>query len=324
MKPNQEYDIDDLLAKYFSGNASPEEALFVDEWKNTNNDNLKQFNQTATYFGVTLKQANATHLYKQIAKQIHAKPTRVIKLNLTKRWVSAAAVLFFVSLGVLLLVKRNSKTVDEILTAQNITEKVMTDGSKITLNKKAQLTIVGDYNNKQRRLKLTGEAFFEVQHQQDKPFVVEAGDLIITDIGTAFNVNALPASDTVLVYVTQGVVDVAYNDATIRLTKDESAVYIKSTHEFKKEIKILSNINAYKTKQFSFKSATLNEVIAAINNVYGQTLVLSNKELGKCLITVDFNNELPATIAIIVAETLGLNYTEQNGTYVLSGNTCVQ
>ncbi|MFN3445886.1 MAG: FecR domain-containing protein, partial [Bacteroidia bacterium] len=77
-------------------------------------------------------------------------------------------------------------------------------------------------------------------------------------------------------------------------------------------------------KTFSFKAALVKDVVASINAVYGNVIVLANQQLGDCLITVDFNNESPEVMAMIIAETLGLTYQKTNEVFVLSGQSCQQ
>jgi transmembrane sensor len=57
---------------------------------------------------------------------------------------------------------------------------------------------------KDRKVKLSGEAFFSVKHEEEKPFVIEAEDVLVRDIGTEFNLKAYPDKDTIEIIVTQG------------------------------------------------------------------------------------------------------------------------
>jgi transmembrane sensor len=64
------------------------------------------------------------------------------------------------------------------------------DGTKVWLNAASSIKYPTAFVGKERDVEMTGEAYFEVKHNAEKPFRVKAGDKIIEDLGTAFNVNA--------------------------------------------------------------------------------------------------------------------------------------
>jgi transmembrane sensor len=81
----------------------------------------------------------------------------------------------------------------------------LVDGSHLAIG--ADSTVMVNYTKARRNLQLRdGEAFFEVQHNPDRPFVVQAGRLKVTAVGTAFNIRK--TGDEIEVIVTHGVVDV--------------------------------------------------------------------------------------------------------------------
>lgn len=68
------------------------------------------------------------------------------------------------------------------------------DGSVVRLNGGSQLVIPSGYGKEHRRLELAGEAFFEVQHNTDLPFIVKTELMAVKAVGTSFNVKAYPNS----------------------------------------------------------------------------------------------------------------------------------
>jgi transmembrane sensor len=78
---------------------------------------------------------------------------------------------------------------------------VLADGTKVWLNAESSITFPTAFNGKERVVKLTGEAYFEVKHNDQQPFKVQTANQTIEDIGTSFNINAYmnePASRTTL------------------------------------------------------------------------------------------------------------------------------
>jgi len=76
------------------------------------------------------------------------------------------------------------------------------DGTKVWLNAASSIHYPLAFTGKERVVEVTGEAYFEVAHNAGQPFKVKAGDEVIEDVGTAFNINAYtdePAQQTTLV-----------------------------------------------------------------------------------------------------------------------------
>jgi ferric-dicitrate binding protein FerR (iron transport regulator) len=321
---NEEH-IDDLIAKYLAGEAGPEEAIWLDDWKDQSEDNLRHFNKAKQVFGFTLDQRfDAQKMYQSILAHT-PKESKVIPLRTYFTPIRIAASLIIVSLiGIMaVMLMRTPAQPDTIMaSAETIQEQKLADGSSVALNKHSKLTVVGGFNGKQRKVKLEGEAFFEVVHDETKPFVIEAGGILIKDIGTSFNVKAIPGNDSVFVYVTEGIVELSANEQTLVLKQNESSVYIVSARRFIESHIVQANITSYKTKQFHFSAATLAEVTTALNAVYGPFIQLQNAQLAQCTISVDFYNESPETIVTIIAQTLGLEVEKRNDTYLLKGTSC--
>ncbi|MAT38765.1 MAG: hypothetical protein CL946_04095 [Ectothiorhodospiraceae bacterium] len=69
---------------------------------------------------------------------------------------------------------------------------MLPDGTKVTLNAESTISYLSGFSKTERRVQLTGEAFFEVVKDKTKPFTVETRNLLTTALGTSFNVDAYP------------------------------------------------------------------------------------------------------------------------------------
>lgn len=334
MELNREH-IDDLIAKYFAGEALPDEAMLLDDWKSMSPENLQYFTDSEKIFGIAYKpKTDSQQLYRNILDQLHqyeAKPAKVVKLKSYFTPLRIAASLVIVSLIGLFaasLLKKNKVLQIQpetlIASVDSTYQQKLVDGTHVFLNKHSKIIVEDGFNGKQRKLKLEGEAFFEVVHDDKKPFVIEAGGVLIKDIGTAFNVKAERKSDSVTVSVSEGIVDVCNGEKTVQLMANQSVVYIRSSRTIMAIRNIPENAAAYRTKIFRFNATTLGEITAMLNSVYGPFMILENEDLAKCRITVEFKNESPETIVAIITETLGLMYENRNGQYIIKGATCIQ
>ena len=92
----------------------------------------------------------------------------------------------------------------------SISKTVMSDGSVIWLNSDSELKIIEDRN--QITAVLKGEAFFNIVHNENRTFIVEAGKIKIKDLGTKFNIKAYENQQIVEAYLKEGDLDIL--DAT--------------------------------------------------------------------------------------------------------------
>ena len=84
----------------------------------------------------------------------------------------------------------------EVITTRGQTkEYTLNDGTRITLNSQSKLSIPSNYNEKERSVKITGEAFFDVTPNQEKPFTVTGKEMLIKVLGTFLYQNAFLHDD---------------------------------------------------------------------------------------------------------------------------------
>ena len=81
---------------------------------------------------------------------------------------------------------------------------ILPDGTKVWLNAATSLRFPISFGSDQRRVELTGEAYFEVRHIAGRPFRVQTGQRVVEDIGTSFNINAYPDEPAAKVTLIEG------------------------------------------------------------------------------------------------------------------------
>ncbi|CAM9903977.1 unnamed protein product [Chrysoparadoxa australica] len=144
------------------------------------------------------------------------------------------------------------------------------DGSIVTLNSGSQITFPSEFEHDNREVKLTGEAFFEVVRNPEKPFYVKMNGNQVQVLGTSFNVRSYPQDDQVKVSVATGLVSyTAPSGEKVILSKDEEAVY--SNKEGKLNKSTVKRIQAFgwKDKILFFDSMPFDEIILELERWYG-------------------------------------------------------
>lgn len=321
--------MDDLIAKVLAGEASREEIDRLEGWMNEARENREYFDSTKTIFAriemakhrYTVDTGKAWEkLNARISEEQGPSEAKVIPLFRRTALRVAASLLLIAALAILVnSVFNNQEPVPVVLAAQQkVVEQKLPDGSKVTLNKNTEIAYV--VSNKQvREVKLKGEAYFEVVHNEELPFEIVVDDIIIQDIGTAFNVKALPGSNVVEVLVQEGEVHFfTTSNEGIHLVKGEKAVYDKTSKTFTKiEPKPAENTLTYKSKVFYFKGTPLRDVVRQLNEIYESRVELGNPALGDSLLSTSFDNMQLEDIIDIIAETHDLQAEKKGDKIVL-------
>lgn len=182
----------------------------------------------------------------------------------------------------------------------NSRQLVLGDGTKVWLNAESTLLYPKHFSKTERRVHLSGEAYFEVKHNKKCPFIVETSSLVATDLGTAFDVKAYQGKATQLILVSGKV-------AVCKRGEESSPVLMKPDEMATLEggnIKVTA-VDTYpliqwKNGLFYFHHAPLLEVMKEIGRWYHVNVVFENKV---CLNTqVHFVAERSATLDDIVKQ----------------------
>ena len=328
--------IDNLIARYLAGEADAADLVLLNDWRKLSAENEEEFSQTEKLYNAASSlrdvipvDTDAAWLKLKKNISVQQEPGKVIPLKQTTSRSNfiriAASILIVAGLGMLafFLTLPSEDKLAEIKSDAVIRKEVLPDGSKVTLNKNTTLAYSTDHFSKKRIVKLKGEAFFEVVHDDSNPFLIEAADLKIEDVGTSFNVKAVENSGIAIISVVSGEVKVTtLTGQVFNLVAGEEVSYNVNTKIITKNETIEENISAYADRVFVFENAELKTVVKVLNDVYDVRMVLENEKLDSCRITVTFDNESINDIAIVIAETLGLEIKKSNDQIILSGNGC--
>lgn len=327
----EEFDhIDNLIGKYLTGEASAEERVQVDGWIVQSEVNTKYFNQVRLIFEKA-KQVNKEQRFdtdkawgKVKSEMDNARGKGVSIAPYWNIFRIAAILIVGAAIGFFTYqwFQKPQQTL-AVVSENKVVRDTLPDGSLAVLNKNSKIEYSYNSNDDNRKVVLEGEAFFEVTHQENKPFIIETAGVIIEDIGTTFNVNAFAENPTVEVYVETGEVAFYTVDNTgLNLVAGETGIFDKQTRSFARILKRDTNRLAYKTGVFSFRNTDLETIVNDLNSVYDIKIRLGNEALKNCRLNVTFKNERIEDIVEIIAETLKLKLTKKPDEFVLDGVSC--
>ncbi|WP_292270185.1 FecR family protein [Butyricimonas sp.] len=161
---------------------------------------------------------------------------------------------------------------------------VLADGTRVWLNSATKLIFPQNFTGKERRVVLSGEAFFEVARDENKPFIVETSRMDVKVLGTRFNVNAYTDNEMVSTTLVDGSVEVASGtQKPITLVPGEQA-YGEAGELEKREV----NVRLYTSwidGRFMFNNVELEEIAKQISRWYDVEIFFTNENVKKTRFT---------------------------------------
>ncbi len=204
----------------------------------------------------------------------------------------------------------------------------LSDASSVLLQPNSKLSYAKSFNGNERKVFLSGEAFFEISKDPKKPFYVYANEVITKVYGTSFRVIAYSNQPNVEVLVRTGKVKVSSNkdiknasQEEVILLPNQAARFIRKDLAFKKILDItqdkplLSTKNTIEQLSFEFNDIPVSQIFKTIEQAYLVQIDFPYDNLKECYLTTSLSDEpLPEKLKII-CESLG-----NNTRYEMNGN----
>jgi transmembrane sensor len=324
--------IDDLIAKHLAEETSAAEEDIINSWIASAEINKTHYSEMKMVYEVAGRKAiqnkiNIDSAWNKFSQKLpeHPPEKMIIKKLITSFYSKAALFIYVVGLGYLIYSHLNQK-VRMIVFSSSVSAartNTLPDGTFVSLNPKSSITYSSSFNSTNRELKLAGEAYFQVQHNVDLPFIINTGTVFVKDIGTSFTIKATPADSIVMVHVEEGeVVFYSVQNSGLTLIKNETGIYNLILKTFRKQDDATFDAVAETSQTLSFENTSLRFVIDTLNKVYNEHIILSCEKLESLELTATFKEKTVTPIIETIAETFGLSVTRINGTVSLNSKAC--
>ena len=189
------------------------------------------------------------------------------------------------------------------------------DGTKVWLNHGSKLKYPQSFGKKSRNVELTGEAYFEVEEDQKRPFVVNTRIMEVYATGTSFNVMAYKDDQDVAVSLDKGSVELykEYQNNKIRqkiydLKPEEHAIY----HKEPNTMEIIEGKNdiytAWKDGKMIFREEPLDHIVKRLERWYNVDIELKNPDLATHEFTATLTDETLRQVLDLFSKAAPLEY----------------
>lgn len=311
------------IKRYASGHSSLEERRRVDTW-------LKENDQMAEPAPGEAEQLQSAwnRLSINIIQEVKLVDTPIRRVNsklLSSIGAIAASLVMLIGLGWLAY-----QYVTPVPTLKNaVLKKVHTeagqrltvtlsDGSIIVLNGMSELEYPEKFDGRQRLVKLRGEGFFNIAHDESKPFIVNTDSSFTQVLGTRFNLKAYADDEQVVMTVERGKVRFGRYDQRDQVVLTKGMQGIMDFHKAVRSTQVLpEDAIDWTEDSFVIKNEPLANVAKRLERRYAVKVNIESQSLRSLTVTGTFKNAELEEILHSLAFSTGINYTMKNKTITI-------
>jgi ferric-dicitrate binding protein FerR (iron transport regulator) len=327
----------DLLPRYLSGGLEPTELARFQQALDKHPELQKELADYEKIWqgGRALGQEAAYDLdaeWEQMHRQLPGFGTveegKVRRLSLLQTVYRIAAILvlgLILGLGSYMVLRLTATT--QVVARDALVPVVLPDGSELLLNHHSKISYHKKFDGNKRQVRLSGEAYFEVARDPDRPFVIHAGSAQVEVLGTSFNVQAYRDAERVEITVESGVVALSAKGEPgeqIVLKAGNSGSYESQEKALTLYPSVDRNKLGWKTQELFFDHTPLGEVAEVISHSYHVDVEIPNSQLQLCPLTASFEGQDLESVLEVLAFTMDLEIEKNNGQIRLLGTACAE
>lgn len=331
----------DLFRKYLDNRCSPEETEYLlslinsEEYREYAADLIdKQVSGIADAsvkeHDLKLRLDQRLHLILENDNTTSQPPARITRLR-PWRWVAAASVLLFaVAAGYYFSSPQHpppsavTPLIASTPTADYTRYLTLPDGSAVVLHADSKLEYARNFDGPTREVFLSGEAYFDIEHNAGKPFIIHTGKVKTTVLGTAFNIKA--DEKQVVVSVTRGKVRVETGSTVLAvLTPNEQVKFdVPEEKTIQQKVNASGIVTDWTKEDMVFNGNTFQEIADILSKRYGVNVIINNESLKNCKVRASFaGTEKLEQVASVLCGIKNGEYEQlEDGTIVLNGEGC--
>lgn len=324
-----------LIHKHLKGKISPQEMTALDEWRSEEkhaqlenqlhqvwelSGRYKEAYEPDVEVGLANFQARISTDRKAAKRPLRRLPLYVVSI--------AAAFALLVAAGWWLLY--DNAPSGEFLTYTTGPEEIQSidlpDGSSVYLNEKSMLTYqLSESSKGERKLSLQGEAYFKVEPDASRPFIIKTPGTEVKVLGTAFNLRAYEEEPFTEVEVEEGKVAFRSQDSgkELLLTQREKGLHLSNGDMVEQEQTLL-NAHSWRTEVLTFRNTPVREALKDLERHYDVSIKAQNLEQwGDCPFSSTLDKESLEDALQLLSAIFGVEVDQpEEGTVLLSNGRC--
>jgi len=333
-------DFQKILRKYLQGSASSEEKKLIDAW-------YVSMGRGVDNHGIPEELASDDFGWANVYEHVKKSKRREKQRKLLPWYATGiAASLITIVVTLMLSINDNSDSIqrtkanEQRLTWENFANTtnltqviVLPDSSKVAIEPQSKLKFSSLFNRTKREVYLEGEAFFQVTHNANIPFLVHANEVTTKVLGTSFIIKAFKYEQEIMVVVKTGRVSVFTNPEKedkssivneIILTPNQQIIYDKKEKEISKTLvkKPQAILPEEEVRRMRFEETPVTEIFKALEKMYGVEIDFDEALFSNCRLTTVISKDDLYSRLDIICNVIGTSYTLQPDRIVIEAAGC--
>lgn len=320
---------DEVLFKYISGQAAAEEIFEVRQWAEVSEDRKKELIRLKNVWIMSGLENEPEHLNKEkeidriwniIREMNGSTKNKSVKMSWLKY---AAAILLLIgtsgTIGYFLSNSGSESNYTEIYVPKGERSTVvLPDGSTVQLNSDSHLKFRSSFSPRERDVSLNGEGFFNVVHDEKRPFVVETSTMNIEVLGTVFNVYSYPNDSIATTFLQSGKVKINRSGSKeILLSPNEAFKYNKTTREATKTRISDQRFVDWTKGILTINEETIGELSKKLERRFNIQIKFGDNEVKEHMYTGSIKDEDLNTLLEALTFASSINYSKEGDTITL-------
>lgn len=266
-----------VLAAYLKGELGPEDALAVERWYDASAENQRLLGQVyhILYINDRINSSagfDPEYSLGRLKTRMRNRRRKSAALRIV-RWTATAAAVFVLLFAGTRFTQRLDEHLSRPLTVctqlGERSQVVLPDGSKVWLNSCSSVKYSSSFFSRERRVEMTGEAYFIVEKDPYAPFVVSSDGLDIEVLGTRFNVRNDSDLHRITTVLLEGSIEARGGGATARLRPSQQIIFNTDTREMLvSECCSVERSISWIDGKFRFDRNTFSEIVAELQRYY--------------------------------------------------------
>ena len=334
----QKFDINRIIRKYFIGSLDESELQLLQNWLNEKAANQETFDallqvwrERSTEPELVNTEEMIDKIWREGVEEPQLEPKRYKDWDYLYK--IAAVILIFIATPLLeyKVLRNNPKNGHQTVMSMEVKENPagqkirinLPDGSIVWLNGASVIRYEPHFNDSVRFVELTGEAFFEVVKEAEKPFIVQSGRLRTIALGTSFNINAYPDEDIIQVSLLTGKVKIRGQDGQKKeliLNPGHELVYRQTPNDFIERHFNVEDVTGWKEGKLIFKAADYHEVTDKLKIWFGVDVKTIGKPPQDLRLTTTYDNETLVNILKNIRFGKNFNYHLKENELIIEFN----
>lgn len=297
--------IGQFIGRYLTNSESAREKEILDSWIIENSEN-KDFLNSIQSNKELVREYELMDLFNKKAawERFRDKVLLQSKTRALVRWRIAASIFILVGIiGILYFLSVDSSKINEradlytsVFTENGQRSKVvLPDSSVVWLNSGTTLSYPGNFSGQNRKVTLTGQAYFQVIRNENNPFLVQANGLIVRVMGTKFDVNAYPEEDEIAVVLESGKVELAlreFKSFSYTMKPGERVALDLTDNSAMKVSRVDAPVySSWKDGKLIFRNSPMGDVVEKLGRWYNVNIEITDPWIYNSLFSGTIKNE---------------------------------